>query len=126
LDKIETTANKMFNFYPNPEYVPGGINNFWISSPPSVGGQAKVADPTAMTSVAGNMDSARNADSQLFTGMFSGGFFTNSAAKNIEDKSEELKKDRVPAKSDQAAKSDRVGFFGFFEIGKPIGALGTM
>jgi len=116
----------MLNFYPNPEYVPGGINNFWISSPPSVGGQAKVAAPTAMTSVAGNMESARNADSQLFKGILSGGFFTNSAAGTIEDKSEEFKKDRVPAKSDQAAKSDRLGFFRFFEIGKPIGALGTM
>eukprot|EP00088_Acartia_fossae_P067348 TRINITY_DN8405_c0_g1_i9.p2 TRINITY_DN8405_c0_g1~~TRINITY_DN8405_c0_g1_i9.p2 ORF type:complete len:120 (-),score=30.86 TRINITY_DN8405_c0_g1_i9:138-497(-) len=62
------------NFSANPEYVPGGVHNFWIVHPPRTDDNLS----------AGPRDDGSGADSSGRTrgggGGFVGGFFTNNSA----------------------------------------------
>ena len=67
----------MFNLAPNPEYVPGGLNNFWTTRPAGQDGQATSAGGTLATGTAA-AGPPRS---------FMAGFFKNPAA--AADKSSE-------------------------------------
>lgn len=83
-------------FHANPEYVPGGVHNFWICIP--VGNSIHQVACTPANNSGGNSGDSNLAmqpatikdistirpnpgdGKNLFTGMFNGGFFTNSGA----------------------------------------------
>ncbi len=76
----------MISFKFNPEYVPGGVNNFWVSS------QTVVAsgDANVMAAIDSAVTSGNNIQSPKMSSMFNGGFFTNTAAAAaVASKSEE-------------------------------------
>ena len=73
----------MIGFKFNPEYVPGGVNNFWVSSQ-TVAASGDANGMAAMDSAA----TSGNNNQPKMSSMFNGGFFTNPAAA-VASKSEE-------------------------------------
>ncbi len=87
----------MINFKFNPEYVPGGVHNFWVRDQTGDANGMAVKD-SAVTS--GNNQPQNS--SVMSSSMFGSGFFTNStAATAVASKKEE---DSVFIKTKTAAK----------------------
>ncbi len=69
----------MFNFNANPEYVPGGVQNFWVSAPTGASGDANgMAAAMNATAIAGQNQPPPQ--SGIMSSVFGRGFFTISTA----------------------------------------------
>ena len=68
----------MFNFNANPEYVPGGVQNFWVSAPTGASGDAN--GMAAINACATGSDNPPPPQSGIVSSVFGSGFFTKSTA----------------------------------------------
>ena len=72
-------------FYSNPEYVPGGVQNFWTRARADTDGLPNVKDVKTQSAATAEQDGARSS--------FFAGFFTNPmAGTEVETKKEEAGK----------------------------------
>ena len=97
----------MNNFKFNPEYVPGGVHNFWVRAPTDASGDANGMSVTDSAVTSGSNQPPKS--DVMSSSMFGSGFFTNSTATAAVASKKE--KESVFTKTTTAAKETKEYMF---------------